>query len=59
MERGSVRRWLIKANGLHVDTEYESEKKAWRKAHIYADSCINQDVPFYPTMTVECEEIDE
>lgn len=49
-------RWLIKADGKVVGTEYNSEKKAWKKANQYASECETQDEPYYPLMTVECEE---
>ena len=51
-------RWLIKADGMLVGTEYDSEKKAWRKARQYEAECADQDTPCYPLMTVESEEIE-
>ena len=51
-------RWLIKADGVVVDVEYNSVKKAWRKANRYAAECAEQDEPFYPEMTLEIEVIE-
>lgn len=51
-------RWLIKADGKLVCTEYDSEKKAWRKARRYEAECADQEIPYYPLMTVESEEIE-
>ncbi len=46
-------RWLIKADGSLVGVEYGSESKAVKRANMYAMHCMNQDDPYYPTMTVE------
>lgn len=51
-------RWLIKADGCVVDVEYNSVKKAWKKADQYAAHCANQDDPWFPEMTLESEVIE-
>ena len=50
-------RWTIKADGMIVGHEYNSEGKAWSWAYSYADHCANQDIPYFPKMTVEKETI--
>ena len=47
-----MKRWIVKADGCHVWTEYGSKEKAERWACHYQDSCLNQDEPFCPNVEI-------